>query len=317
MKKKSYAGVILSLGIVLVGVIAVSYEIVRLGQSNAIAPSSGTVSIIPGTNNQIYRDTAHGFSISYPSTVTPKHEAFEGYLPVTGQAAVGLFLPEALFAGTNLGEAALIVGVSKAPTALANCSAASNSGEEKETGIASLAGASWYTFSGVSPAAGNLYETKVYRTIRNGACYEMVELLHSGNIYNYTPGTVKEFDKATFVGILDRMAQSFVFTAAGGSGVIGKVELGPTCPVERIPPDPACAPKPYQTTIMITKSGDTSFSKQIASGADGTFQADLAPGTYQFAASGGATLPRCSPATVRVVSGQFAPLTISCDTGIR
>lgn len=31
------------------------------------------------------------------------------------------------------------------------------------------------------------------------------------------------------------------------SGVRGAVVLGPTCPAERIPPDPTCAPKPYAT----------------------------------------------------------------------
>src|ERR1035437_9718286 len=41
------------------------------------------------------------------------------------------------------------------------------------------------------------------------------------------------------------------------SGISGTVLLGPTCPVERIPPDPQCAPKPYSTSINILKSGST------------------------------------------------------------
>ncbi|HSD12348.1 MAG TPA: Gmad2 immunoglobulin-like domain-containing protein, partial [Patescibacteria group bacterium] len=37
----------------------------------------------------------------------------------------------------------------------------------------------------------------------------------------------------------------------GSTGVRGTVTIGPTCPVERIPPEPGCAPKPYATTLRI------------------------------------------------------------------
>src|SRR3989338_9714702 len=35
------------------------------------------------------------------------------------------------------------------------------------------------------------------------------------------------------------------------SGVKGTISLGPTCPVMRDPPDPACADKPYATAVTI------------------------------------------------------------------
>ena len=105
--------------------------------------------------------------------------------------------------------------------------------------------------------------------------------------------------------------------SAAGSGVMGTVNLGPTCPVERIPPMPGCEPKPYQTTIQVTKDGDSSFQQSISSDLDGRFKVDLLPGTYQFSAKGGAIMPRCSPATVEVKSKEFVVFTISCDTGIR
>src|SRR5258706_9652825 len=35
------------------------------------------------------------------------------------------------------------------------------------------------------------------------------------------------------------------------SGITGRVTLSPTCPVETVPPDPKCAPKPYSTSIYI------------------------------------------------------------------
>ena len=44
-------------------------------------------------------------------------------------------------------------------------------------------------------AAGNRLEARKYWTIRNGRRYEVLLTLSYSDIANYTPGTVKEFDK--------------------------------------------------------------------------------------------------------------------------
>lgn len=66
----------------------------------------------------------------------------------------------------------------------------------------------------------------------------------------------------------------------GGEGIIqGSVVLGPTCPVERIPPDPACAPKPYATKVDIYRQvGSATPYKTVATNASGTFNVALDPG---------------------------------------
>lgn len=101
------------------------------------------------------------------------------------------------------------------------------------------------------------------------------------------------------------------------SGITGKVTLGPTCPVERIPPDPNCAPKSYSTLINIMQAGSTKAIKTIQSDSKGIFGVDLDPGTYTLQALGGNILPRCPATSVTVASGQYATVNISCDTGIR
>ncbi len=109
-------------------------------------------------------------------------------------------------------------------------------------------------------------------------------------------------------------------TPPGNSGegaVSGTVLLGPTCPVEHIPPYPQCADKPYQTTITVYKGTDTSTIKSVQSGADGSFTLALPPGSYTLKAGGASFYPRCAPAQVSVVTGKTATTTISCDTGIR
>ena len=101
------------------------------------------------------------------------------------------------------------------------------------------------------------------------------------------------------------------------SGIAGTVTLSPTCPVERVPPDPGCAPKPYSTQIAITLAGHTDATSLVQSDANGAFTAALSPGSYILSARGGDILPRCPNVRAEVVSGQYTRVTIDCDTGIR
>lgn len=97
--------------------------------------------------------------------------------------------------------------------------------------------------------------------------------------------------------------------------VSGSVTLSPICPVERIPPDPQCAPKPYQTMIMISSAQSNA---QVSSNAAGAFSIALAPGTYVFKPMGGGKVPpTCREQTVTVVANQAKTVNFDCDTGIR
>lgn len=115
----------------------------------------------------------------------------------------------------------------------------------------------------------------------------------------------------------------FAFTVAKrevlsyNSGVRGTVLLGPTCPVVQEPPDPRCADKPYATSITVRRQNSTAIVATIKSGASGTFEFSLPPGSYTIVATGGATLPRCSEKDVTVRPGAYETIILSCDTGIR
>jgi hypothetical protein len=99
-------------------------------------------------------------------------------------------------------------------------------------------------------------------------------------------------------------------------GIRGTVALSPTCPVERMPPDPQCAPKPYQTDIEIS-SATGRLIRTIQNTSDGSFLIALPIGDYVISAAGGNPYPRCSSAAVTVSDGETASITLSCDTGIR
>lgn len=111
-------------------------------------------------------------------------------------------------------------------------------------------------------------------------------------------------------------------TGTGGilpydSGIRGRVMLGPTCPVERIPPDPNCADRPYQTLVAIFHTSDPVHAFVLTrSDASGTFSASVPPGDYTLGA-GESNLPRCGHPQVTVQPQAFASTTIFCDTGIR
>jgi len=77
-------------------------------------------------------------------------------------------------------------------------------------------GIEFRTASSTEGAAGSLYETRVYRTLYQGRCIEMVETLSTGNIGNYPPGTTQEFDKNRAWSVLDRIRESFHLQTISG-----------------------------------------------------------------------------------------------------
>lgn len=102
------------------------------------------------------------------------------------------------------------------------------------------------------------------------------------------------------------------------SGVDITATIGPTCPVMKNPPDPACADKPYQTTLVLAS---TIIGKNggilVQTDAQGHFSENLGPGTYTIRAQSDATLPRLTPVTFTVEPSKRTGLNLQFDSGIR
>lgn len=111
-----------------------------------------------------------------------------------------------------------------------------------------------------------------------------------------------------------------VSTTTTASGVAGTVRFGPVCPVERIPADLACAPRPGAASIRLDPSGGRPAITGTA-GADGRFSIPAPPGVYAVSATATAASPGrgCSadPPQAMVVAGTFVTVSVLCDTGIR
>ena len=103
------------------------------------------------------------------------------------------------------------------------------------------------------------------------------------------------------------------------SGVTGTVTAGPTCGVQRDPPDPACADRPVVGAVLVFTDAAGTEVKRVTSGADGAFSVELPPGAYHLTAQPVEGLMGTpAPMDVEVAAGQpLTELQISYDTGIR
>lgn len=97
----------------------------------------------------------------------------------------------------------------------------------------------------------------------------------------------------------------------------GRVTLSPICPVERVPPDPDCAPRPHAGRVEVLRSEGGMPVAQVSSDANGYFTSTLAPGAYIVRAIGGNPFPICEEKRVVLSAQQTVHIDLSCDTGIR
>ncbi len=113
---------------------------------------------------------------------------------------------------------------------------------------------------------------------------------------------------------------STTVASLGGTGVQGTVLFSPVCPVERIPPDPFCAPRPGPARIQVLRA-DGSVVVEVAASTAGRFSIPVGPGTYRVTAVPSTPGPgrRCQvePPQATVVARSFVTVSVTCDTGIR
>ncbi len=107
---------------------------------------------------------------------------------------------------------------------------------------------------------------------------------------------------------------------AAAEGVIEvRAVAGPVCPVETVPPDPACEPRPVAGApiFVMPADGRDVIVAQGTTDGDGLVRLDVAPGAYIVI--GGEVvglMGRPSPTPVTVGSAPVS-ITITYDTGIR
>jgi hypothetical protein len=101
-----------------------------------------------------------------------------------------------------------------------------------------------------------------------------------------------------------------------GSGVRGRVLLGPTCPVEMV--GSPCPDEPV-AGVEVRAIRDGESVAEATSDAQGRFELLLDPGTYTLEAVVGPDTPGmfAKPFDVTVTSGAFVDVVVPVDSGIR
>jgi hypothetical protein len=162
--------------------------------------------------SRAYNDR-HGFSLRIPVKAAVETDTQEnGELDMIPTAAVVVTLDPEQFKGTNLGTASVSVGVSNDPAIVAACSAGKAAQGEKPDGNATLGGVKFTRFTFQDEGAGNRYTSTIYRATAGGNCYELVEFLHWAPMENFSPGAIKEFDRAKIESELRAITLSFAIT---------------------------------------------------------------------------------------------------------
>lgn len=100
------------------------------------------------------------------------------------------------------------------------------------------------------------------------------------------------------------------------SGVRGTAVVGPSCPVQRMPPTPGCADKPYAATFAIETPAGVRIAT-VSSRVDGSFSARLPPGSYVIRLQSAAVMPSMPPQTFSVRANSYTSVKLSLDSGMR
>ncbi len=125
----------------------------------------------------------------------------------------------------------------------------------------------------------------------------------------------------TIILLLSACSQTIITTptptTSPSSGIEGHVTEGPTCPGP-VPVNGSteCADRPYQATISILDTNNKEVTR-FETDAAGYFKINLQPGTYTLHPISEKTLPHAADQSVVVVSGEFTPVAIMYDTGMR
>lgn len=148
----------------------------------ATQPTSGWSTY---TNDQLSIEYPDGYSVNSKYTYTALG-------PNKDIPGVSFTIPASLAAGTNLSKDTYL-SVERLDSA--SCEAKVFIDNTQSTRSVEENGKTWSVAQGGGAGAGNFYDETVYAIKVGAQCYGLRLFIHSTNIGNYDPGTVREFDR--------------------------------------------------------------------------------------------------------------------------
>jgi len=132
-----------------------------------------------------------------------------------------LLVNRAYYAGTNLVDASLFVGVTpeKACSSEWLNNGPSNSSERGSLAEKrDIAGVTFFRDSSWEGAVGHQYGLIRYSAWYGGSCYTLALFIHCINVHVFYPQTVAEFDRVTVLRLFDQVISTFQFLKRANHG---------------------------------------------------------------------------------------------------
>jgi hypothetical protein len=169
-------------------------------------PATTDVATSTASTTSVKTYSTSDFSFSYPADF-----AFASSSSNSNFAdGVSFIVPSSMTEGTNLGTDSRIYVETKATS---TCSARSFVDPSMIAGSKSQSvtenGQDFDMVTTSDAGAGNFYKTDVYATEANKSCVGIELFVHSTNIANYDPGTIKAFDQSLLDNAIKTVLDSF------------------------------------------------------------------------------------------------------------
>ncbi len=173
----------------------------------AVSCSSQQNTALKSDKLQAYRNASYNFEFQYPSEfefVQPEYFSLR-------EPIVQLSLPKEQYPKTNFGDAGFAVSYSASKNQK-ECLDASFIEKNKSFDRQQVIdGETFYVTAATGAAAGNIYQSRIFRIFKDHLCFEIQQTVHTSNIGNYTPGAVSAVDQAPIWTKLDVILFSFKF----------------------------------------------------------------------------------------------------------
>jgi hypothetical protein len=156
-----------------------------------------------------YADRKLGFAISYPAGwKVDRNYVYTGFGPDHDIHGIAFSVPNSLTRGTNLSPDMTAVSVEN--TEADKCDATKFLPEPQDLKTLNNAGRVWSTANMGDAGAGNFYDISVFALPGTKPCLAVRYTIHSTNIGNYDPGTVKDFDRDALIRTFAKMRHTLV-----------------------------------------------------------------------------------------------------------
>lgn len=161
---------------------------------------------------RVFEDTALGYAIAYPRGWTvEKNYVYSGFGPGHEIHGVAFHIPPSMARGTNLSANLTAVSL-ESVNGSGRCDANSFLPDQQNAHSIAENGAIYSTAQSEDAGAGNFYSETVFALTGSSPCVAIRYFIHSTNIANYDPGTVREFDHAKLMEEFDRIRRTLVLS---------------------------------------------------------------------------------------------------------